>query len=190
MTKVSDNVFPRFLISEGGSTSTPSANRVTVYAKSDGLLYSKDDAGAETALGGGGSGATVSEASLSGAVTFADKNVWYDGPSLSLAAGTYVIMGRIGINPGTVGGSGYEYYSARILSDATVIDEAAWSMTLSGGEMSIPLFGTVVLATTKTVKLQAARGLNDTNDGTIEKEIQTNSSTTSTASHMLALKIA
>jgi hypothetical protein len=52
MTKASDNVYPRLLISEGGSTATPSANRVTVYAKSDGLLYSKDDAGAETALGG------------------------------------------------------------------------------------------------------------------------------------------
>jgi hypothetical protein len=53
MTKASDNVFPRLLISEGGSTSTPAAAQVTVYAKANGLLYSKDDAGAETALGGG-----------------------------------------------------------------------------------------------------------------------------------------
>lgn len=53
MTKASDNVFPRFLISEGGSTSTPAANRVTVYAKADGLLYSKDDAGAEKLLSSG-----------------------------------------------------------------------------------------------------------------------------------------
>lgn len=47
MTKASDNVFPRFLISEGGSTSTPAAGRVTMYAKADGLIYSKDDAGTE-----------------------------------------------------------------------------------------------------------------------------------------------
>lgn len=53
MAKASDNVFPRFLISEGGSTATPAAAQVTVYAKANGLLYSKDDAGAETALGGG-----------------------------------------------------------------------------------------------------------------------------------------
>lgn len=53
MTKASDNVYPRLLISEGGSTATPAANNVTVYAKANGLLYSKDDAGAETALGGG-----------------------------------------------------------------------------------------------------------------------------------------
>ena len=52
MAKASDNLFPRLLIGEGGSTSTPAANRVTVYAKSDGLLYSKDDAGLETPLGG------------------------------------------------------------------------------------------------------------------------------------------
>ncbi len=51
MAKASDNVFPRFLISEGGSTATPAAGNVTVYAKANGLLYSKDDAGAETALG-------------------------------------------------------------------------------------------------------------------------------------------
>lgn len=59
MTRASDNVFPRLLISEGGSTSTPAAARVTVYAKSDGLLYSKDDAGTETPLGGGGGGGDI-----------------------------------------------------------------------------------------------------------------------------------
>jgi len=51
MTKASDNVFPRLLISEGGSTATPASGNVTVYAKANGLLYSKDDAGAESALG-------------------------------------------------------------------------------------------------------------------------------------------
>ncbi len=56
MTKASDNIFPRFLISEGGSTATPGTAEVTVYAKSDGLLYSKDDGGTETPLGGGGGG--------------------------------------------------------------------------------------------------------------------------------------
>jgi len=59
MTKASDNVYPRLLISEGGSTATPAAARVTVYAKSDGLLYSKDDAGTETPLGGGGGDITT-----------------------------------------------------------------------------------------------------------------------------------
>lgn len=60
MPKASDNVFPRLLISEGGSTTTPASGNVTVYAKADGLLYSKDDAGAETALGGA-SGAVATD---------------------------------------------------------------------------------------------------------------------------------
>lgn len=90
MTKASDNVFPRLLISEGGSTSTPASGRVTVYAKSDGLLYSKDDAGAETALGGG-SAAAFCGASVSGtstatnnssvALAFADADT-YDTDSI------------------------------------------------------------------------------------------------------------
>lgn len=54
MAKASDNVFPRLLISEGGSTATPASGNVTVYAKADGLLYSKDDAGTETLVSGGG----------------------------------------------------------------------------------------------------------------------------------------
>ena len=61
MAKGSDNVFPRFLISEGGSTATPAAGRVTVYAKADGLLYQKDDAGAETLLAGGSAGAVATD---------------------------------------------------------------------------------------------------------------------------------
>jgi len=43
---------------------TPSANTVRVYAKADGLIYSKDDAGVETVVtggGGGGSALTVEE---------------------------------------------------------------------------------------------------------------------------------
>lgn len=59
MVKASDNVYPRFLISEGGSTSTPASGRVTMYAKADGLLYSKDDAGTETLMSGVASGSLI-----------------------------------------------------------------------------------------------------------------------------------
>ena len=40
------------LLPEGAAPSTPSTGYVSVYAKADGLLYSKDDAGVETPLGG------------------------------------------------------------------------------------------------------------------------------------------
>jgi hypothetical protein len=44
------------LFSEGVAASTPSAGKVALYAKADGLLYSKDDTGAETLVSGGAGG--------------------------------------------------------------------------------------------------------------------------------------
>jgi hypothetical protein len=41
---------------EGAAAATPPSGVVTLYAKSDGKLYSKDDAGTETELGASGSG--------------------------------------------------------------------------------------------------------------------------------------
>lgn len=41
----------QILIPEGTAPATPSTGVVSVYAKSDGLMYSKDDAGIESALG-------------------------------------------------------------------------------------------------------------------------------------------
>jgi hypothetical protein len=44
---------------EGAAAATPAASRVAVYAKTDGLMYSKDDAGAETLMSGGAGGGSV-----------------------------------------------------------------------------------------------------------------------------------
>ena len=44
---------PRAIINEAGATTTPTANNVAVYAKADGLIYSKDDAGLETLMSSG-----------------------------------------------------------------------------------------------------------------------------------------
>lgn len=41
----------QFLLTEGAAPATPSAGKITVYAKTDGLLYFKDDAGTESAAG-------------------------------------------------------------------------------------------------------------------------------------------
>lgn len=42
----------QFILNEGAAPATPASGYTTVYAKTDGLVYSKDDAGAETALSG------------------------------------------------------------------------------------------------------------------------------------------
>lgn len=41
---------------EGSAPATPAAGRVVTYAKADGLMYSKDDAGVETLMSGGAGG--------------------------------------------------------------------------------------------------------------------------------------
>lgn len=47
-------------VPEIAAPSTPAAGKVVLYAKSDGLLYSKDDAGTETVVTGGGGGSAPS----------------------------------------------------------------------------------------------------------------------------------
>lgn len=54
--KASANIFPLVEFAEAAAPATPAAGQVRIYAKADGLMYSKDDAGVETALGGGGGG--------------------------------------------------------------------------------------------------------------------------------------
>jgi hypothetical protein len=44
---------------EAAAPATPAASRVVVYAKADGLMYSKDDAGVETLMSGGAGGGSV-----------------------------------------------------------------------------------------------------------------------------------
>jgi hypothetical protein len=50
----SDNVFPKLILSEGAAPAAPAAGQVKMYAKADGLLYWKDDAGTEYPVGGSG----------------------------------------------------------------------------------------------------------------------------------------
>jgi hypothetical protein len=47
------------LYAEGSAPSTPAAGLVETYAKTDGLLYSKDDAGLETLMSAGADGLTT-----------------------------------------------------------------------------------------------------------------------------------
>lgn len=52
-------------LAEGSAASTPSSGNVVVYAKTDGTLYSKDDAGTETSLGGGAARSYLAGCTLS-----------------------------------------------------------------------------------------------------------------------------
>jgi len=60
---------------EAAAPSTPAASKVVIYAKTDGLMYSKDDAGTETLMSGGTAGGTGYDegTSFPGAPTTGDK---------------------------------------------------------------------------------------------------------------------
>lgn len=65
---------------EGAAPATPAASKVRLYAKADGLLYSKDDAGTETAVTGGGGGG--------GTPTFVGAKAYNSATQGSIAATT------------------------------------------------------------------------------------------------------
>lgn len=54
--KIADHPNSSILFEEGTAPSTPASGHVRLYAKTDGKLYAKDDAGTETEVGGGGGG--------------------------------------------------------------------------------------------------------------------------------------
>lgn len=59
--------------SEAAAPGTPASGKVRLYAKTDGSLYQKDDAGTETGLaGGGGSGASWTEGINESGASFAN----------------------------------------------------------------------------------------------------------------------
>lgn len=74
---INGGIFNLGYYTEAAAPSTPPSNQVVIYAKADGLMYSKDDAGAETALGSGGSGANQSLSNLT-APTAVSEDLIFD----------------------------------------------------------------------------------------------------------------
>lgn len=68
---------------EGASPATPATGTVVIYAKTDGFMYSKDDAGTETQLGGSAGMTSFNMAGDSGT-----PQVIADGNTATIAGGT------------------------------------------------------------------------------------------------------
>lgn len=97
----SENEFPEVLFAEGAAPGTPASGLVKAYAKSDGLLYSKDDAGTETPLGGGDVAAHLADttdAHDASAVSF-------DPTGLAIIAATEVQTALEELDAAVAGGS-------------------------------------------------------------------------------------
>lgn len=91
LTKGSDNRFPKILFAEGAAAATPLAGHQALYVKSsDGLLYVKDDTGAERGLETAGTGlsdhlADATDAHDASAISIVDAGTYFTGTTVEAA---------------------------------------------------------------------------------------------------------
>ena len=122
---------------------------------------------------------TVSENFLTGDVNLTNINTFYDGPSLSLAAGTYILMGSVTIYVGVSG------YVASKLWDGTNVWDSPGDEQAAGAQTQIVVFGTCVLGTPTTVKISSVSATT----GSVMLATVLNGATHK-GSHLMAIKIA
>lgn len=140
---------------EGAAPSTPAASRTVVYAKADGLMYSKDDAGVETLMSGGAGGGAVATdviwdakgdlAGGTGANTAVKLTVGTNGYALVAASGETTGLKWQAV-PGAIAAkvytTGVSITNAVITFASEVYDTAAFHDTGSNtSRLTIPITG-------------------------------------------------
>ena len=85
---------------EAAAPATPAANRVVVYAKADGLMYSKDDAGAETLMSGGTGGDVATDAIWDAKGDLAAGTAANTAAKLTVGANDTILMADSGQSTG------------------------------------------------------------------------------------------
>ena len=114
MTEAQDNLYPYLTLTETADPSTPASNTKRVWLDTDGIIKEMDDAAVVLPLGGA---LSYQQAFLGADVSMASANTFYDGPTVTLSAGTWLIMGRLFLLDGT-GGSGI--YALKLWDGTTV----------------------------------------------------------------------
>ena len=135
-----DSVVPRLLPAGGKVGQVLTKNSATDY---DYSWITPASAGVITSL----------SASLSADVALTTTATWYNGPSVSLPAGTWLVMGRIThVRSATTAETIY----AR-LGDGTnhYASTQFYHPSASGAGVVLPMFAVITLAATTTIKLQA-----------------------------------
>ena len=96
---------------------------------------------------------TSLSASLSADVALTTTSTWYDGPSVSLPAGTWLVMGQIThVRSATTA----ETIFARLGDGTTSYSSTQfYHASVSGTGVVLPMIAKITLAATTTIKLQA-----------------------------------
>lgn len=126
-----------------------------------------------------------SEAFITGDVSIGSANTFVDGPSLSLAAGTYVLMGTVVVTSGDAPC----FLTAKLWDGTNVWHVPNTYVTTPGGHHSIAVFAAnIVLGSTTTVKISVAASTFTT--GSTIKATAAANGTTNKATKIVALRIA
>jgi hypothetical protein len=125
---------------------------------------------------------TSQSADLASGVTMTAANTYYDGPTITLAAGTWLIVGQVTIeDPATTGGR-----NTAKLWDGTTVSSSLESSAPAGASIGMTLSGIVAPTGSTTYKVSVA---SSQTSHTIKSAAPTNSAGTN-ASHISAVKIA
>ena len=130
-------------------------------------------------------GITTATNALSGDVTMTSANTYYDGPSVSLTAGTWLVVGTVTINQGTSAA----FLLARLWDGTTTYASAEHYALTTGasGNYAISISAIVTPGSTTTYKISCATGVT----GAKIKAAAPNALSTegNTASHLRAIKV-
>lgn len=163
------------------ATGADAASKLTVGANDTVLMAAS---GQSTGLKWSYPVLTVSENFITSDVSVSSADTFFDGPSLSLAAGTYVLWGNLLVKS-TVAG----HWEVKLWDGASAVYHTAENYALTNGATyNIPVFGTAVLGGTTTIKISGARNAGS-GTHTILDAAQVNG-TADKGTHLVALRIA
>lgn len=135
-------------LEEQAAPSTPSSGKVVVYPKTDGRMYSKDDTGSETSMGGGGTLGTEQATTSGTSIDFTSIPSWVKKISVNLVGvstnGTSKLILQIG-DSGGVEPTGYSGAAVFADGNQSATNHNTGFIIEEGANAAAVRHGTVVL---------------------------------------------